>query len=305
MKEFRIGTRGSELAMWQASHVAGLLQNLHPQVRIEVVPITTEGDRRLDVSLSQLGGKGLFIKELERCLLEDRIDIAVHSMKDVTVNLDPEFCIDVILERANPYDALVSNHFDSLDSLPENAVIGTCSLRRQSQLKSLRPDLQFVTLRGNVPTRLKRLDSGEFDAIVLAVSGLTRLGREGRITQILNGEHHIPSPGQGAMGIECRSRDSQVQEFISPLNHETTSIAVNAERLTNRALGGSCVVPVGIHTTVGGERMKMGAFIGSLDGSECIRSTIQGKISESEKLAKTLADDLEQRGARKILDACN
>ena len=291
--------------MWQANHVAGLLQTLHPQVSIEVVPITTEGDRRLDVSLSQLGGKGLFIKELERCLLEDSIDIAVHSMKDVTVNLDSEFCIDVILERANPYDALVSNQFDSLESLPAKAVIGTCSLRRQSQLKSLRPDLQFVTLRGNVPTRLKRLDSGEFDAIILAVSGLTRLGREDRITQILNGEHHIPSPGQGAMGIESRSQDTRVQELIAPLNHESTSIAVKAERLTNRALGGSCVVPVGIHATVGEDRMEMGAFIGSLDGSETVQSSIEGGKSESEEVAKAFAEDLEQRGARKILDACD
>ncbi len=291
------------MALWQANHVADLLGKFHSEVQVEVIPIKTLGDRRLDVPLSQIGGKGLFIKELERSLREEQVDIAVHSMKDVTVKLDPEFCIEVILERGSPYDALVSNRYESVDQLPPNATIGTCSLRRKSQLQGLRPDLQFVTLRGNVTTRVKRLDAGDFDAIVLAVSGLTRLGQENRITQVLEGKDHIPSPGQGALGIECRSRDKQIQELIAPLNHEKSSIAVHTERLTNRELGGSCVAPIGIHARVDDERMEMSAFIGRVDGSRRIRSSIEGATGDSTTIAQALADDLGRQGAREILDA--
>ncbi len=291
------------MALWQANHVAQRLRNLYSEVKVEVVPIKTEGDRRLDVTLSQIGGKGLFIKELERSLHEERVDIAVHSMKDVTVNLDPEFCIDVILDRGNPYDALVSNRYGSIDQLPPNATIGTCSLRRKSQLQALRPDLQFVTLRGNVTTRVKRLDTGDFDAIILAVSGLKRLGRENRITQVLDGKDHIPSPGQGALGIECRRRDTRILELISPLNHEQSCIAVHAERLTNRELGGSCVAPIGIHAAADSERMKMSAFIGSVDGGRRIQSSIEGATDDSTTIAQTLAGDLDRQGAQEILNA--
>ena len=303
MQKIRIGTRGSELALWQANHVAELLGKHNSEVQVEIVPIKTEGDRRIDVKLSQFGGKGLFIKELERSLHDDQVDIAVHSMKDVTVKLDPEFCIKVILDRGNPYDALVSNRYGSIDQLPPNATIGTCSLRRKSQLQSLRPDLRFVTLRGNVPTRLKRLDAGEFDAIVLAVSGLNRLGRANRITQVLEGKDHIPSPGQGALGIECRSRDARIQELIAPLNHEQSSIAVHAERLTNRQLGGSCVAPIGIHASVNNGRMEMSASIGSVDGSGRIRSSIEGSTEDSTTIAHAVAGELDRQGAREILNA--
>lgn len=303
MQKIRIGTRGSELALWQANHVADRLRTLHSEVEVEVIPIKTEGDRRLDVTLSQIGGKGLFIKELECSLHEEKVDIAVHSMKDVTVNLDPEFCIDVILDRGNPYDALVSNRYGSIDRLPPNATIGTCSLRRKSQLQALRPDLKFVTLRGNVTTRVKRLDIGDFDAIILAVSGLERLGRENRITQVLEGKHHIPSPGQGALGIECRSRDERILELIMPLNHRQSSIAVHAERLTNRELGGSCVAPIGIHATVNHERMEMSASIGSVDGNGRIRSSVEGAVDDSAAIAHTLANDLNRQGAQEVLNA--
>lgn len=303
MQEIRIGTRGSELAMWQANHVAGLLNESHCDVRTEIIPIKTEADRRLDVSLSEVGGKGLFIKELERSLLDDKIDIAVHSMKDVTVNLHPEFCIDVILHRANPYDALVSNRHVSIEALPSESVIGTCSLRRKSQLSSVRPDLRFVMLRGNVTTRLSRLDSDEFDAIILAVSGLMRLGRENRVTQELAGMNHIPSPGQGALGIECRSDDCRVRELIAPLNHEPSRIAVHAERLTNRELGGSCVAPVGIHALVSNGQMEISASVGSLNGRGSLTSSKTGTTADFVRTAQSLADNLNQQGAREILNA--
>ena len=303
MQVIRIGTRGSELALWQANHVAGLLNECHPDVRTEIVPIKTEADRRLDVSLSEVGGKGLFIKELEHSLLENHIDIAVHSMKDVTVNLPPEFRIDVILDRGNPYDALVSNRYVSIDELPADSVIGTCSLRRKTQLQNVRPDLRFEILRGNVTTRLARLDNDEFDAIVLAVSGLMRLGRENRITQELAGINHIPSPGQGALGIECRSDDFRVQELIAPLNHEPSRIAVHAERLANRELGGSCVAPVGIHALISNEQMKISGSIGSLNGSGTLRSSTEGTTAESVRIAQVLADNLNKQGAQEILNA--
>ncbi|MDE0310556.1 MAG: hydroxymethylbilane synthase [Acidiferrobacterales bacterium] len=303
MQNILVGTRGSDLALWQANHVAESLRNLHPEVRIEVVPVKTEGDRRLDVTLSQIGGKGLFIKELERSLHEEKVDIAVHSMKDVTVHLDPELCIDVILDRGNPYDALVSNRYGSIDQLPANATIGTCSVRRKSQLQGIRPDLQFLTLRGNVTTRLNRLDAGEFDAIILAVSGLKRLGLEYRVAQILDGTDHVPSPGQGALGIECRRSDIRIQELIAPLNHEYSSIAVQAERLTNRELGGSCVAPIGIHASADNERIRLSAFVGSVDGSTRIQSSIEGATDDAKAVAHTLAGDLDRQGAQEILNA--
>ena len=304
MQEIRIGTRGSQLALWQADHVAGLLSESDSGLKVEIVPIKTEGDRRQDVSLSEIGGKGLFIKELEYALLERKIDIAVHSMKDVTVHMEPEFCIPVILNRANPFDALVSVKYDSLQELPESAIIGTCSLRRQSQLLSIRPDLQIISLRGNVPTRLNRLDSGKFDAIVLAVSGLQRLGLEHRITQILSSDAHLPSPGQGALGIQCRTEDTDTQELIGSLNDQDSHTAVSAERVANSSLGGSCYVPVGIYATIQSDRINICGFVGSPDGSRTVHDSNSGTRSNSERLACDLATALKNQGAQEILDAC-
>ncbi len=303
MQVIRIGTRGSDLAMWQAEHVASHLCNISGR-QIEVGPIKTEGDRRVDVPLSEIGGKGLFIKELEHALVQKDIDIAVHSMKDVTVNLDSRFCIPVILKRENPYDALISSRYQSLADLPLNAVVGTSSLRRKSQLLTLRPDLDIQMLRGNVPTRLGRLDEGRYDAIVLAVSGLKRLGMDHRITQVLRGKNHIPSPGQGALGIECRSGDKETRELIAPLNHAHSSIAVQAERLVNRALGGSCLTPIGIHASISGDSIRMSAWIGSVDGRQTIRADTKGRMAEFERVAQSLAKMLEDQGAQEILDAC-
>ncbi len=302
MKTVRIGTRRSQLAKWQANYVAGLLLEHFPEVEIEIVSIETEGDRRLDVVLSELGGKGLFIKELERALSDDRIDIAVHSMKDVTVHLAEKYCIPAILERGNPYDAFVSNEFASIDELPQHAVVGTSSLRRQSQLLRIRSDLTIQTLRGNVPTRLGRLGDGDFDAIILAVSGLQRLNLEHHVTQQLRGSCHVPSPGQGAVGVECRSSDIKVQELIASLNHESSHIAVSAERTVNLELGGNCHVPIGIHATVENGRIFMSASVSTPDGENNVCAQLEGSVGDWKVVALNLAEILRFRGAEEILN---
>ena len=297
----RIGTRGSALALWQAHYVGRRLINLDSSLQIEIVPIVTEADRRQDVSLSDFGGKGLFIKELEQALSDCHIDIAVHSMKDVSVTVPPQFMIPVILERANPYDALVSNQFAGLSALPQGARVGTCSLRRRSQLLSVRPDLRILHLRGNVQTRLEKLDANNFDATLLAVSGLKRLGYENRISEILCGEKHIPSPGQGALGIECRSDDLLTADLIAPLNHGSSCIAVESERSVNRILGGSCHVPIGIHAVIGKEQLMISGSVGSPDGSEVVRSSVSGQAAQADELADRLAVELIRLGAEEIL----
>lgn len=303
MKKLRIGTRGSKLALWQANHVADLLARQHPTLTIDIVPIKTEGDRRVDVPLSEIGGKGLFIKELENALLSNKIDLAVHSMKDVTVFLSSSFSIPVILKRENPFDAFVSNHYQSIGELPKHAVIGTCSLRRKSQLLNIRPDLHIKNLRGNVTTRLQRLDEGNFAAIILAVSGLRRLGLEHRISQVLSSESHVPSPGQGALGIECRSADKKTMDYIAPINHAPSNSAVSAERLVNRELGGSCYVPLGIHATTNDTSVNITAFIASSDGTKVIRDSVTGYLNDIAVLAQELAQKLRVQGADKILAA--
>ena len=299
----RIGTRGSDLALWQARYVASLLVQQDPSLQVEIIPIKTEGDRRLDVTLSELGGKGLFIKELEQALLDDRIDLAVHSMKDVTVNLDSEFSIPVILERANPFDAFVSNKHQSVGALPPDASIGTCSLRRQCQLLQTNPDLNFVVLRGNVRTRLNKLDQGQFDATILAVSGLRRLGLDQRVTEVLSESPHIPSPGQGALGVECRSDDAASQKLVAPLNHLHSFWSVCAERLANRELGGNCHVPLGILATIGGEHIYMVAALGTPDGSQFLSAQKSGGVADYQEVARSIAASLRQQGAQEILDA--
>ena len=301
MNRIRIGTRGSVLALWQANYVAMRLHETYPDLVVETVPIKTEGDRRQDVPLVQIGGKGLFVKELESALLDDRIDIAVHSMKDVTVNMPEDFCIPVILEREDPRDALVSNHTQSIEDLPQNATVGTCSPRRRSQLLSMRPDVQVKELRGNVPTRLKKLDDGQFDAVILAIAGLNRLGLQERITQRLNPEIFVPSPGQGAMGIECRANDSEMLELLEPLNHSTTFSCVSAERQVNRRLGGSCHSPMGVFACNSNNELKIRAWVGNLDGSDWILKH-SGETADKESLAvDELVEKLSNAGALEIL----
>ncbi len=301
MPVVRIGTRGSQLAMWQANHVAALIEKHLADVSTEIIPLKTEADRRQDILLSELGGKGLFIKELEVALLDNRIDIAVHSMKDVTVDLADEFCIASILKRENPYDALVSTKYQSLAELPPGAVIGTCSLRRQSQLLVARSDLEIVPVRGNVTTRLQRLDGGEFDAIILAVSGLMRLGLERRISEILDQSPHIPSPGQGALGIECRRDDTRLIDDLVCLDDRGSAAEVHAERAVNAGLGGSCHIPIGILTRCRADTYEMTAYVGSVDAKQTLLESSSGRYEDLMNAAAIMVGQLNHRGAQEIL----
>ena len=304
MPVIRIGTRASRLALWQANHVANLLVERFSDIELEIVPIRTQGDERLDVLLSELGGKGLFIKELEIALRDRRIDLAVHSMKDVTVRLESEFCIAAILERDNPYDAFVSSEYHSLENLPKGASIGTCSLRRQSQILSLRPDLQVVPIRGNVQTRLRQLDEGDVEAVLLAVSGLNRLGLEHRITQVLSEHPHIPSPGQGALGVECRSQDVDLIEMIRLLSVSDSEMAVSAERRINAGLGGSCHVPVGVLVKIDGNFCEVSSWVSTIDAK---RTIVEHRACLVDALAQecdSLVINLFEKGAKDILESC-
>ena len=300
----RIATRESRLALWQAEHVAARLRVAHPGLRVELVPMTTRGDQILDRSLSKIGGKGLFIKELEHALLDGRADIAVHSMKDVPAELPPEFAIAAILERENPQDALVCTKFDQLDKLPEGAVVGTSSLRRQSQLLAARPDLTVRPLRGNVDTRLAKFDRGEFDAIILAAAGLTRLKLHDRIAQHLPVSQCLPAIGQGAIGVECRDGDSNVISLLAALHDATTASQVTAERALNAALGGSCHSPIaGYATTDAQNNLQLEGFVGDACGARVIRAAVsaEGKPSDPEALGRALAAIMTERGALEIL----
>ena len=303
MKVIRIGTRGSQLALWQAHYVADLIAASNIKSDTEIVPIKTEGDQRQDVLLSEIGGKGMFIKELEVALLDNRIDIAVHSMKDLTVNLPEEFQIAAILERGNPYDAFVSTKYSSLADLPPGATIGTCSLRRQSQLLSVRNDLKILPIRGNVPTRLQRLDNGDFDAVILAVSGLRRLELADRITEILDRQPHIPSPGQGALGIECRSEDKELIEDLLVLDDRSSNVAVSAERAVNAGLGGNCHIPIGILAKKQGKLYEMSAYIGSVKTEKSIVATTRGYLDTLMERAVELVGQLNELGAQQLLRA--
>lgn len=303
MSVIRIGTRGSQLALWQANHVADLIAGKNIDSDTEIIPIKTEGDQRRDVLLSEIGGKGVFIKELEAALLDNRIDIAVHSMKDLTVDLAEEFKIAAILKRENPYDALVSTKYPSLAELPRGARIGTCSLRRQCQLLSVRNDLDILPVRGNVPTRLQRLDNGDFDAVILAVSGLTRLGLAERITEILDRQPHIPSPGQGALGVECRSDDAQLMSELLALDDRASNVAVSAERAVNAGLGGNCHVPIGILARKQEQLYEMTAYIGSVGTQKSIIATTRGYLESLLERAVELVEQLNELGAQQILRA--
>ena len=302
-KIIRIATRKSPLALWQAEHVAARLKAFFPALETELVTMVTKGDKILDAPLAKVGGKGLFVKELEQGMLEGVADIAVHSMKDVPVEFPAGLHLAVILEREDPTDAFVSNHFQSLADLPATAKIGTCSLRRQCQIKEKLPQTQILSLRGNVNTRLAKLDAGEFDAIILASAGLKRLGMADRITQSLPTTVSLPAIGQGAIGIECRVDDAQVNQMLQVLHHEATHICVCAERAMNARLNGGCQVPIGGFAQLDGELLFMRGLVGHPNGSVIYRAEKTGTIAQAEAIGVAIAEDLLAQGADKILQA--
>ncbi|NIP72819.1 MAG: hydroxymethylbilane synthase [Gammaproteobacteria bacterium] len=297
----RIATRKSKLALWQAHHVRDELRRLHPGLEVELVAMTTQGDRIQDVPLAKLGGKGLFVKELEQGMLAGQADIAVHSLKDVPAELPDGLHIAVILPREDPRDAFVSNRYAALDELPAGARVGTSSLRRQCQLAELGPDLEIHALRGNVDTRLGKLDGGEYDAIVLASAGLRRLELEDRIRQVLPAETMLPAVGQGAIGIECREGDARIHALLAPLDDAHTHTRVRAERAFNRRLEGGCQVPIAGHAELEHDVIVLRGLVGRPDGSETVHGVISGRPGDAEELGRVLAEDLLSRGADRIL----
>jgi len=301
-ERIRIATRKSPLALWQAEHVRHRLQALHPGLQVELLTMSTQGDRILDSPLAKIGGKGLFVKELEQGMLDGRADLAVHSMKDVPAVLPDGLCLGAILDREDPRDAFVSMQYSSVDDLPEGARVGTSSLRRQCQLRARRPDLQILDLRGNVGTRLGKLDAGDYDAIVLACAGLKRLGLSARITHALTPEEMLPAIAQGVIGIECRVDDPRVRSLIEPLNHDETWWRTEAERAMNATLAGGCQAPVAGYSLLNAGVVELRGLVGQPDGSMVIRGDISGSAEHAEALGKQLAEDLLSRGARTILD---
>ncbi|MBU3023711.1 hydroxymethylbilane synthase [Aestuariibacter sp. A3R04] len=299
----RIATRKSALALWQAEYVKARLLEAHPHLSVELVPMSTQGDKILDTPLAKIGGKGLFIKELEVAMLEGRADIAVHSMKDVPVDFPEGFGLHAICPRENPFDAFVSNRFDSIDALPEGAVVGTSSLRRQCQIRKHRPDLVIKDLRGNVNTRLARLDHAEYDAIILAAAGLIRLGLQDRIAQQLPPELSLPAVGQGAVGVECRNDDHELIALLTALNDETTADRVTAERAMNTRLEGGCQVPIGSFATLDSTTLTLTGMVGSVDGTTLLYASATGHKARARELGVEVADALLAQGAGEILQA--
>ncbi|HTT08355.1 MAG TPA: hydroxymethylbilane synthase [Gammaproteobacteria bacterium] len=297
-----IATRKSPLALWQATHVRDALLAHHPWLDVQIIGMRTRGDKILNSPLAAVGGKGLFTKELEDSLLGRRADIAVHSMKDVTVEIPAGLAVPVMLKREDVRDVLLSIHHADLDALPHGARVGTASLRRQCQLKAWRDDVKVLSLRGNIGTRVKKLEAGEYDAIVLAAAGVKRLGLEGHVRQHLPVETMLPAIGQGAIGIQCRSNDARVLELITPLNDTDTLTCVLAERALNRGLGGGCQVPIAGHASLHGPQLILRALVGRPDGTEIIRGEISGPVDELELLGRSLAEDLLSRGAGAILE---
>ena len=302
-KIIRIATRQSPLALWQAEHVAELLVRAFPGVRTQLVKMVTRGDKILDAPLAKVGGKGLFVKELEQGMLEGVADIAVHSMKDVPVDFPEGLHLASILTREDPTDAFVSNHYASLNELPANARIGTSSLRRECQLKEKLPDAQVMPLRGNVNTRLAKLDAGEYDAIILASAGLKRLGMANRITQSLDASVSLPAIGQGAIGIECRIDDVEINDMLKALHDAETGLCVVAERAMNARLNGGCQVPIAGFALLQGEQLFMRGLVGNPDGSVIYRSERSGGLDQGEVIGRLIAEDLLAQGADKVLQA--
>ncbi len=303
MKKIRIATRKSPLALWQAEHVAGRLGKLFPEIQIELVKMVTKGDKILDAPLAKIGGKGVFVKELELGMLNGDADIAVHSMKDVPVEFPEGLHLAAILDREDPTDAFVSNKFQSLDALPKTAKIGTSSLRRQCQIKEKFPDAEILSLRGNVNTRLSKLDAGEYDAIILASAGLKRLGMAKRITQCLETTTSLPAIGQGAIGIECRIDDIKTNALLVSLHDKKTAICVTAERAMNARLNGGCQVPIAGFAELFGDKLVMRGLVGAPDGSLLFRAQREGNDTDAEQIGTAIADDLLAQGADKVLHA--
>ena len=298
-----IATRESVLALWQANFIRQWLIELYPQTEISILGMTTRGDQILDTSLSKIGGKGLFIKELEQALEEGRADIAVHSMKDVPMHMPPGFALAAIGEREDPRDAFISNRYASLDALPAGSVVGTSSLRRESQLRARFPQLQVQPLRGNVQTRLRKLDGDQYAAIILAAAGLKRLGLAGRITALLSSESSLPAVGQGALGIECRADRSDLIKLMQPLHHLETAQCVEAERAMSRALGGSCQVPLGGFAEIADGVLRLRGFVASPDGTRMVSAELSGKPESGALVGAQLALNLKAQGAEEILAA--
>ena len=303
ISKLRIATRKSALAMWQAEHVKARLESLHPGLEVELLAMSTKGDKILDVPLAKIGGKGLFVKELENAMLENRADIAVHSMKDVPMEFPEGLGLAVISEREDPTDAFVSNKYANFDELPEGAVVGTSSLRRRCQVSERRPDLKIDWLRGNVNTRLAKLDNGEYDAIILASSGLKRLSFHDRISSTIDDTISLPAAGQGALGIECRLADTDIIELIKPLIHEPSQTCVIAERAMNRRLEGGCQVPIAGYAVLEGDQLFVRGLVGEPDGSRILREEVRGPASQAEQLGIQLAEALLAQGAGKILES--
>ena len=301
-RTLRIATRKSLLALWQAEYVKARLIELYPDLDVELVGFSTRGDKILDTPLAKVGGKGLFVKELEVAMLEDRADIAVHSMKDVPMEFPEGLGLAVICEREDPSDAFVSNHYNSLDEMPEGAVVGTSSLRRQCQVREKYPHLKVHFLRGNVQTRLGKLDDGQFDAIILATAGLLRLELDERIRQRIPDTICLPAGGQGAVGIECRSDDTELRQLLAPLHHEATALCVRAERAMNRRLEGGCQVPIGCFAQLlSDNELRLRGLVGAVDGSVMLRDERTGHPGDGEAMGIALAEALLARGADAIL----
>ena len=303
MKTLKIATRQSPLALWQAEHIRARLEALHAGLTVELVTFVTQGDKILDTPLAKIGGKGLFVKELEAALLDGRADLAVHSMKDVPMALPEGLTLAVICEREDPLDAFVSNTYASFDDLPQGAKVGTSSLRRKCQILKARPDLEIIDLRGNVGTRLSKLDAGNYDAIILASAGLKRLGLSERIRHTIDPVLSLPAVGQGALGLECREADQAVLDLILPLLHDETNVCVRAERAFNAYLEGGCQVPIAGYATLQNDQIVMEGRVGSVDGETLLKVEMQAAPDQAEELGVKLAKALLEQGAGELLKA--
>ena len=303
MKTLKIATRQSPLALWQAEHIRARLEALHADLTVELVTFVTQGDKILDTPLAKIGGKGLFVKELEAALMDGRADLAVHSMKDVPMALPEGLSLAVICEREDPLDAFVSNHYAHFSDLPQGAKVGTSSLRRKCQILKARPDIEIIDLRGNVGTRLSKLDDGQYDAIILASAGLKRLGLEQRIRHTIQPDLSLPAVGQGALGLECRSQDQAVLDLILPLMHAETNICVRAERAFNAYLEGGCQVPIAGYATLQNGQLQIEGRVGSVDGQTILKAVQYGAPEQAEMLGEELAKALLAQGAGELLKA--
>ena len=299
--ELRIATRASPLALWQAEHVAERLQALHPGLEVSLLTMKTRGDKLLDAPLAKVGGKGLFVKELEVGLLDGRADLAVHSLKDVPVEFPEGLELALVMEREDPRDAFVSNNYASLATMPAGTLVGTSSLRRQTQVRERYPELRVDWLRGNVNTRLAKLDEGQYDAIILAASGLQRLGFDDRIKAPIAPEECLPAIGQGVLGIEIRSDDAQLRELIAPLAHAETTLRITAERALNQTLNGGCQVPIAGYAELEDDQLYLRGLVGEPDGSKILRAEIRGNSTQAHQLGVELAQQLLAQGADRIL----